>query len=413
MRPTNRTTWILLFSFLGFVGLESPGCSNEVENVARNGTDPNLKGGCTPAMDDGDPCTLEGCEGQENAHVVTPGLPCGLNNDLVCTATGACGGCTDPSQCGVSTGCLPWVCDVDKICRQTPSPSNQPISTQIPKDCKKIVCDGMGGEKTINDDTDVPFYDCYLTTCSGGSEVKTPAAQGTAWGFVATTGETQGIVAPNWSHDGKTIVYTSAGKSQDGRIGDNVETDIKTVPYNNRQGGNATPLAGAATAGVSEYYPSFSADDKLVAYNRAGSTTGRIYYRPDGEIYVIPAEGGTPIRINANDPPACTGQTSPGIINSWAKWSPTVLDNVPNGKRYYWLIFSSARDYPGAFIVPPNQYSPPDTRASQLYMTAIVKDAQGNLETYPAVYIWNQDGKTSNLTPAWDIFDIPPPPPPK
>lgn len=238
-------------------------------------------------------------------------------------------------------------------------------------------------------------------------------AQGTAWGFVATNGETQGIVAPNWSHDGSTIVYTSAGKSQDGRIGDNVETNINVVPYNNRQGGDVKPLAGAATPGISEYYPSFSADDKLVAFNRAGSTNGRIYYRPDGEVYVVDAAGGTPIRLNANDPPACTGQTSPGIINSWAKWSPTVLDGVPNKKRYYWLIFSSARDYPGAFIVPPNQYSPPDTRASQLYMTAIVKDDQGNIETYPAVYIWNQDPKTSNLTPAWDIFDIPPPPPPK
>lgn len=248
---------------------------------------------------------------------------------------------------------------------------------------------------------------------SGPTNDAIKAAQGSAWGFVATNGETQGIVAPNWSHDGATIVYTSAGKSQDGRIGDNVETDIKVVPYNNRQGGDAKPLSGAATPGVSEYYPSFSADDQLVAYNRAGNTSGRIYYRPDGEIYIIPASGGDPIRLAANDPPACTGQTSPGVINSWAKWSPTVLGGVPNGKRYYWLIFSSARDYPGAFVVPPNQYSPPDTRASQLYMAAIVKDSQGKIETYPAVYIWNQDQKTSNLTPAWDIFDIPPPPPPK
>ncbi|MDC3957088.1 hypothetical protein [Polyangium jinanense] len=248
---------------------------------------------------------------------------------------------------------------------------------------------------------------------SGPTNDAIKSAQGTAWGFLQTSGESQGIVAPNWSHDGQTIVYTSAGKSQDGRIADNVETDIKTVPYNNRQGGTVTPVQGAATPGVSEYYPSFSADDKLIAYNRAGNTTGKIYYRPDGEVYVIPTGGGTPIRLAANDPPACTNQTSPGLINSWAKWSPTVLGGVPNGKTYYWLIFSSARDYPGAFIVPPNQYSPADTRSSQLYMTAIVRDAQGNYVTYPAVYIWNQDPKTSNLTPAWDIFDIPPPPPPK
>lgn len=179
MRPTKRTTWILLLSFLGLFAIEGPGCSNEVENIARNGKDPAEKGSCTPAADDGDPCTLEGCEGQPNAHIVTAGLPCGLNNDLKCNDKGECGGCMSPDQCGTSTACLPWVCDIDKICRLTPSPNGQLLQTQIPKDCKKLVCDGAGSEKTVNDDTDVPFYDCYLTTCSGGSEVKMPAPQGT------------------------------------------------------------------------------------------------------------------------------------------------------------------------------------------------------------------------------------------
>lgn len=248
---------------------------------------------------------------------------------------------------------------------------------------------------------------------NGPTNTAVNAALGTAWGFLETTGETRGIAAPNWSHDGQTIVYTSAGKTQDGRIGDNTETDIYTVPYNSKKGGQVAPLSGAATPGVSEYYPSYSADDQLVAFNRAPNTNGRIYYRPDGEINIIPAAGGSPIRLAANDPPACTGQKSPGVINSWAKWSPTALPNVPNGNTYYWLIFSSARDYPDAFVVPPNQYSPPDTRSSQLYMAAIVRDKQGAFKTYSAVYLWNQDGKTSNLTPAWDIFDIPPPPPPR
>ena len=235
--------------------------------------------------------------------------------------------------------------------------------------------------------------------------------QGTAWGFLALTGETAGVISPNWSHDGNTVVYTSATQTQDGRIGDNAETDIHTVPYNNRMGGTVTPVAGASTPGISEYYPSFSADDKLLAFNRAGNTSGKIYYRPDGEVYVIPAAGGTATRLTANDPPACTGEKSPGIINSWAKWSPTVVVDATNGNTYYWLIFSSARLYPGHFTVPANQYSPPDTRSSQLYMTGIVVDKQGAIHTYPAVYLYNQDPTWSNLTPAWNQFNIPPPPP--
>ena len=180
MRPTNRSTWILLLSFLGLAGLQSPGCSNEEENALRNGTDLSLTGECKLAADDGDPCTLEGCEGQPNAHVVTAGLPCGLNNDLACTPTGDCGGCTTGDQCGVSTACLPWTCDVDKVCRQTPSPNGQKVPSQIPDDCKEIVCDGSGGEKSVNDPDDAPFVDCHDTTCSNGSPESTPVAQGTA-----------------------------------------------------------------------------------------------------------------------------------------------------------------------------------------------------------------------------------------
>ncbi|MEY4576680.1 MAG: hypothetical protein RL701_1383, partial [Pseudomonadota bacterium] len=45
------------------------------------------------------------------------------------------------------------------------------------------------------------------------------------------------------------------------------------------------------------------------------------------------------------------------------------------------------------------------------YVTAIVRDnGTGELTTYPAIYLWNQDPRTSNLTPAWDEFKIPPVP---
>ncbi|APR78006.1 TPR repeat protein [Minicystis rosea] len=271
---------------------------------------------------------------------------------------------------------------------------------------------GTGGDKLAWFELDTTVSIPWTQGQNAPTNQAIQAAQGTAWGFINLTGETRAASTPSWSHDGQTIVYTSTTKTQDGRLGDDAETDIYTVPYNNRMGGQVAPVQGAATPGVSEYYPSFSADDKLIAYNRAGATNGKIYYRPDGEVYVIPAAGGTPVRLAANDPPACTGQKSPGIINSWAKWSPTVLTHG-NGNSYYWMIFSSARDYPGAFIVPANQYSPADTRSSQLYMAAVVRDKDGKITTYPAVYIWNQGPSSSNLTPAWDIFQIPPPPPVK
>lgn len=238
------------------------------------------------------------------------------------------------------------------------------------------------------------------------------AQMGKGFGFLALTGETRSLAAPDFSNDGSRVVYTSAEVTQDGRIGagqPNNETDIHWVPFNARQGGQVVALQGASEPGIAEYYPSFSSDDAFIAFNRAPNTAGLTYYRPDGEVWIIGKDGGVATRLLANDPPACTHEASPGIINSWAKWSPAVQQ--AGGKSYYFLIFSSARKYPGAFIVPkhPLGYSPPDTRASQLYMATVVRDdASGKLTTYPAVYLWNQAPDTSNLTPAWDEFQIPP-----
>lgn len=41
-------------------------------------------------------------------------------------------------------------------------------------------------------------------------------------------------------------------------------------------------------------------------------------------------------------------------------------------------------------------------------MTSLVEDvATGEIETFGAVYLWNQESAWSNLTPAWDVFQIP------
>lgn len=245
------------------------------------------------------------------------------------------------------------------------------------------------------------------------------AQLGQAFGLLELKGETRSAAAPSFSHDGTKIVYTSADNTQDGRLSyNNQEVDLHVVPYNGREGGEVEPLAGAAEPGVAEYYPMFSADDAYVAFNRVAKIDGApMYYRPDGEIYVVESDGGAAQRLAANDPPACGGETSPGVINSWPKWSPRAMTVVPAnaqaefgpGERtYYWLVFSSARRYEGQFELPKTQYSPDDTRASQLYVTALVyHHATGELKTYAGLYIWNQDPRTSNLTPAWDEFKIP------
>jgi hypothetical protein len=286
-------------------------------------------------------------------------------------------------------------------------------------------------------------------------EQKWLAAYGTSWGYIPRTGDPNGVEFPNWSHDGKTIVYTATNAGQDGRLaGAPAQTPasighLYSVPFNAKMGGAATPVPGASDAAAWQYYPAFSADDKYLAFvsasqlgNYNGVMNNGMYYNSYDEVYVVPFGGATATatRLAANDPPACVGVTSPGLINSWPKWSPDV-ESCPDGNTYYWIVFSSARDnvpFKDTTCGPVcNTATPPVCTmqckspnlqngvlgpTSQLYITGVsVDNSTGKITTYPALYLWNQPSTNSlaqpgspqsNHTPIWELVSIPRPPPP-
>lgn len=263
-------------------------------------------------------------------------------------------------------------------------------------------------------------------------------AQGDLWGIIERTGDSRAAVTPNWSHNGQLVAYTSTDSTSDGRIGPNPSSntptltaaDIYTVPFNNGNGGNATPVTGAAEPNFGEYYPAFSGDDAYIAYNRAPMNGSALYYRPDSEIFIVPAAGGSSVRVAANDPPQCTGLNTNTLHNSWPKWSP--YPKEVNGAKYYFLTFSSSRY--SDFVITKSQGScSNDVPGSELYL-AMVKVKDGVVTTYPGIYLWNQkylfatdangnpvtdaSGNPSysvepglNVTPAWDEFVVPTVPP--
>lgn len=207
-------------------------------------------------------------------------------------------------------------------------------------------------------------------------------------GIVARDGDPNLATAPTFRHDGSAIAYVSTNSITVGRQAAG-PSDLYVVPYAGGAGGPAVPIAGAADPGYTEYYPAFSPDDAFIAFTRiAGS--GNVYSVPEAEVFIVPSAGGVPMRLAANDAPACqTGLHSPGLTNDWPKWSPDV--GQANGKRYYWVTFSSKR-----------------SGVAQLYVTALVVDGTGKLSTYPALYLWNQPAAEANHTPAWDDVQIPP-----
>ena len=264
---------------------------------------------------------------------------------------------------------------------------------------------------TSNSDSDPQSQLAWFDLESTADGTMPAQLKGKAFDVMERTGDARGAAAPSWSHDGSFIVYTSTDSEKSGRLGTGT-ADLYRVDYNSRAGGAATPVKGAAEAGTAEYYPALSGDDRLIAYNSIPQATAStshpaignagsqswdgMYAQPATEVFVIPAGGGTAKRLDANDPPACAGAASPGINNSWPKWSPEA--HSADGKTYYWLIFSSWRDGARAQNMTP---------IAQLYMTGVVEDETGNIQTFGSIYLWNQPATISNHTPAWDVFQIP------
>jgi tetratricopeptide (TPR) repeat protein len=135
-----------------------------------------------------------------------------------------------------------------------------------------------------------------------------------------------------WSPDGKYLVFARAeardpyaeGRKLAEFANDPNETQIRydlyRVPFNEGRGGQAEPIAGASANGMSNSFPKVSPDGRWIIFVQARNG---LLMRPDSQLYIVPAEGGTARRLRCNALP----------MNSWHSWSP-------NGR---WLVFSSKR----------------------------------------------------------------------
>jgi tetratricopeptide (TPR) repeat protein len=133
-----------------------------------------------------------------------------------------------------------------------------------------------------------------------------------------------------WSPDGKYLVFArapardayGAGWSPAQYANDPKETqiqyDLYRIPFNEGKGGKPEPIKGASQNGVSNSFPKISPDGRWIVFVK--SRNG-LLMRPDGQLFIVSASGGTARRMNCNTP----------VMNSWHSFSP-------NGR---WMVFSS------------------------------------------------------------------------
>jgi hypothetical protein len=257
---------------------------------------------------------------------------------------------------------------------------------------------------------------------------------------------------PDWSIDGKTVVYVlpAAVASWGGSLFGRTRTDddhifggsLYTVPYTGN-GTFGTPAVFLASKNnENNYYPSYSPEMSYVIFDRApydasaGSLAGcsggfcpnDSFSNPAARLMLVAnAAGSTPIDLEkANDSPAAAPVR---LSNSYPRWAPFV--QTYHGQKLLWFTFSSTRDY-GVRVLNHKsgmyQCYPADAAETpgaphggsfaaacqepQLWMAPInLSEAQANTDpSRVAFWIPYQDIKTHNHTAQW-TWQAPKPPP--
>lgn len=215
---------------------------------------------------------------------------------------------------------------------------------------------------------------------------------------------------PDWSADGSRIVYVRAGEAYEGGV-NNQRFYQGSIHMVSDQGGGtfgSPETIVPAEPGKNHYYPSFSPDGALVAFNTSTCPTGTAHVDcnadsdPTATVYVVePKTGATPIALARANAPG-KRDTGTALTNSWPKWAPFEFQRTQEpGTRVVWMTFSSSRNF--GLRTPPAGTSPEAATGTLLWMVAIDPDRAlaGQDPSYAAFCLPFQDVESSNHIAQW------------
>jgi hypothetical protein len=146
------------------------------------------KGGIETVDDDSDlpndnnDCTDDLCNAGVPSNPNKPAsTACGASSTLKCDGNGQCVGCLVPADCGTDTECQQHTC-TNGVCGVNNAADGTVLTAQMPGDCRQDQCDGNGGVKSVNDNSDVPNdkESCTQDLCTAGVPSNPPEKVGTA-----------------------------------------------------------------------------------------------------------------------------------------------------------------------------------------------------------------------------------------
>ena len=210
------------------------------------------------------------------------------------------------------------------------------------------------------------------------------------------------ISQPDWSPDGDRITFIRMGAMAGS--GTHAFATQASIGFIEREGsGWSEPVyLTDPEPGENTYFPAFSPDSDLIAFNRSTCASGENdddcygHGDDDATLFVMkPEPGAEPVKLERANAPGAL-DTAEVVMNSFPKWTLFTFQRTEEfGSKLQWISFASDRQY--------GLRAPGDEFETLIWMAGIDPDAarSGIDPSTPAFALPFQDIDTDNHTAQW------------
>ena len=218
---------------------------------------------------------------------------------------------------------------------------------------------------------------------------------------------TRSALMADWSPDGSKVVYSSTPNANEWIDLSGGSIAVMSYDYQGGQhvfGAPTFPFPATITLQNGVYnnffFPSFSPDNKLIVVNAARAQWRNFQTAgdPGQRLMLADAAGNWIVDMT---------EMNGGFVDNditWAHWAPTV------GSDYYWVVFSSERNYGHRITqanTDPSCVQNGVKQCKQIWIGAVARNRLTGTVTMdpsaPPMWLPGQDMKADNISPYWSV----------